>query len=93
MASSLGVTPRRLHGLRKISVEPEVVALSTQQFLVRSALDNATLIHVQDQIRALNRAQPVRNHETRSTREQPNERRLKAQFSEGIHGTRRFIQD
>ena len=57
------------------------------------ALDDAAVLHQQDQVRAADGGQPVRDHERRSPGEQRRHRRLDQLLALGVEVARRLVED
>ncbi len=75
--------------LIQIPVNP----LPGQQLEVRAALHNLPVIHHQDQIRVLDRAQPVRDNDGRPAGEQSVQRSLDQRLGHRVHMRRGLVQD
>ena len=70
-----------------------VGAARLHQFVVRAALDDAAVLHQQDQIGAADRRQPVRDDERRAPGEQRRHRRLNELLALGVEVARRLVED
>src|SRR5262249_1173688 len=65
-------------------VEPRVQTAPREKLVVRAALHDPALVHHEDQVRAEDRAQAVRDHQARPARQERLERLLDQRLRAGV---------
>jgi hypothetical protein len=80
----------RIH-LDELPMERSVVLFQRQELLVRTTLDDRTLIKNQDKIGISDRTQPVRHDKTRASAQQRHERFLQPRLGYRINRTSLLI--